>query len=203
MHGMNQADTLRTELRIFVNWACALGVALPLVLAGLLELYRYKCNVPTVFFPELYFMGFLTLIVALGIPYYLSNWFTEHPNSVGAIKVWLYVLGCATAGCMGVIIVYSGGVLKSPFAFYLLYIPSIVALAFTPTSPKLLKSPGVLIASVVCGLLMLWGLFCAEEAPGYKTFYDSHLHRYGCLVIIIIQLASIVRLRDMRKSMTE
>ena len=148
-------------------------------------------------------MGFFTLLIAFGIPYYLSTWFTEHPNSVKTVKVWLYVLGCSTAVCMGVLIVYSGGVLRSPFAFYLLYIPSIVALAFTPTSPKLLMSPGVLIASVVCGILMVWGLFCAEEAPGYKAFYDSHTHRYGCLVMITIQLASIVRLRNMRKSVPE
>ena len=55
MHGMNQADTLRTELRIFVNWACALGITLPLLLAGFLEVYRHNSNVPTVFFPWLYF----------------------------------------------------------------------------------------------------------------------------------------------------
>lgn len=195
---MNQANTpraqtLRKEMDTFVTWGCVLGIALPVSLALLFDIIRvFVFDKPNIFFGLLYLIFFATIGISGFGSYYVSSWITNHPDRTRTARVLLYILGAGTAILMGVTVVCSGGVLRSPFTFFLLYLPAIVGIAFTPTSDNVIKSPGVLMICLLCGIMMLGGVLFSFEPPGFADFQGSCAHKIGYLTTSGIQLLSII-----------
>jgi len=177
---------LHHELELFTRWGCGLGVAAPLVTAFLYDIISGQ----QIFSNKLYCLFGVTPLVA-----YMGSYHTLQSVVKGKIRplqvrVQLYIIGILTSLSMGMIIVMTGGILRSVFSFYLLYLPSIVAIAFTPS--KTTKGRGLIITSLTCAIMIIVGLRYGVETSQYTEFYGSFTYKFGYFLVSLIQLSAFI-----------
>lgn len=245
---MTEREKLQTELGTFIWWACAIGIAVPILGAAASD-YWFKTvhgelpaavgaaevgealdvdhtpreadqnrsqsgdplgvhSIGSAFGDLVYLLFLTTLCVALGGPLYILHLRLKKPNvdatsaddPIRIERRWLYGVGASTAALMGSIVALTGGPLKSPFVFYLLYLPSVTAVCFTPAVKKKttsfwktwLEAPGTLIVAVVCGLFLVVGVLWQRVPPAFTAYHGSPMHKIWYLLMVGIQLFSIV-----------
>lgn len=202
---MTESQRLRMELSIFILWACVFGIMVPLLCAVISDVvFKFLYSKPEQFaFGTLYYLLFLvTICVALGGPIvalfkYLPATTNESSDtnspSPTTARTWLYATGIITAVLMGIAVMFTGGPLDSPFCFYLLYLPSVTAVAFTPSPSTRVKAQGVLIVGILCGAFLLGGVLWSYTPQHFEdNFLKSAVHKVWYCLIVVIQLLSIV-----------
>lgn len=182
--------TKQHECHVFTIWGCLLGVDLPIGLAMLYDFFIYQAYLhKEALFPSYVHGLFVIVMLLAGIgPYYAQVWYFTKPNHEKKIDYFLYGVGFLTCLLIGVIIMLTGGILRSLFSFYLIYLPSIVAIAFAKTKQGLVILCGTAAMMIFIGLK--WEFLPKE----YMDFYGSASFKIGCFIIAIIQLMSIIKL---------
>jgi len=96
-----------------------------------------------------------------------------------------------TSVLVGVVVLLTGGALRSIFAFYLLYLPMVVAVAFTPSPGT--KAKGLIITSFACAVMIFASLCLGTETAQYRdVFYGSFPYKSEYFLVSLIQLGAII-----------
>lgn len=186
------------ECHVFAKWGCLLGLGAPI---GLAMLYDFFGSRPHLVFPRhVHGLFVITAAVAIVGAYFAKHWYSICTNDAAKVKridFFLYAIGVVTCLLIGLIVVFTGGVLRSVFSYYFLYLPSIVAVSFTPAEDS--KGRGLIFVSLTCAAMIAVGLlFATTESQTYKAFCDSAPRKFGHFAIAVIQLSAIILIERKR-----
>ena len=185
-----------SECHVFAKWGCHLGVGVPIALIMLYDLFGgHRYFQSTDIFPRhVIGLGIVTILVASLGSYFAKHWYSKCAAASlteKRVDVFLYGVGVATCILLGIIVAYTGGVLLSPFSYYFLYLPSIVAVSFTPNPAS--KGRGLIVVSLTCAIMIAVGLFNAGPiSTEYKAFCESLPRKIAYFIIAAIQFLAII-----------
>ena len=188
--------TKQQQCHIFMFWGCLLGVDVPIGLAMLYDFFIHQWHFQKEpLFPSLvYGLFVVVMVIVLVGPYYAQLWYNLNSSREKHIDMFLYAIGFVTCILMGLIIMETGGVLRSIFSFYLIYLPSIVAIAFTKTRY------GLITVSITSAVMIFIGLRWEVMPTAYMDFYGCTIFKIGYWLIAIIQLIAIVSVEGRAKT---
>lgn len=170
------------EAKNFFIWACLLGLAIPILACFIIAYVRGRESLPL----KLILEALSAIIIALGGVASALYCYHIHPNIHKCTDYLLYVVSVIVCIIVGTLIRDTGGMINSVFSYYLIYLPSVVAIAFTPTSRW---KKGLFFTALICFIMAVIGFYgnCSD-----KIFDDEvKFFRVG---ITLIQLLAIYML---------
>jgi len=186
----------KEECYIFFCWGCFFGICIPLFSVLLIDIFYYIPNIKKSIL-TFYGMGLSIIVIATSLSGTFISYrlYDTRPHMEKQVDYLLYLIGFFVCFFIGILVVLTGGVLKSLFSFYFIYLPSVVAVAFSSK-----KNNGLKIVSLLCILMIVIGLFFPVENSEYNKFYSTMMHKMFYLGIAIMQLFAIFFLEINRQN---
>jgi len=185
---------LKRDCDRFVLWGCVVGIDAPFLLLLIWDVVCHD-NAPG---KQKILGGWLILLLILvclagtvGTYMAVSKLNSDQltaDDRLSKASTALYLVGVIVAALTGLVVVFTGGVLKSIFSYYLLYLPAVVAVAFARSRR------GVILVSAMCLLMLGIGLLFEHETTGYTEFYGSPMHKCGLWAFSLFQVFVVVYL---------